>query len=205
MCKVHHPPRHTHTHLGKQLNKHTHTHHVARLTREYDDSVMTPTTSLSSFTLLSSFSQPSSLAVHITLPDSRGGEKEGDERERREAEWDGRDEKLQGGGTIGQTVCMCECAEIAQGKHKLAWELNHLSTVPLSEKAPPPLDCTSLLLFSSVILSSCSVSATKRIMMALWDLFFPNRTTGHGINIAQPLHTGASVHQIKLSHSLLTI
>lgn len=37
------------------------------------------------------------------------------------------------GGTIGQTVCMCECAEIAQGKHKLAWELNRLSTVPLSE------------------------------------------------------------------------
>lgn len=43
----------------------------------------------------------------------------------------GRDEKLEGGGTIGQTVCMRECAEIAQGKHKLVWELNHLSTVPL--------------------------------------------------------------------------
>lgn len=35
---------------------------------------------------------------------------------------EGMDEKLQGGGRIGQTVCMCECAEIAQGKHKLAWE-----------------------------------------------------------------------------------
>lgn len=34
----------------------------------------------------------------------------------------GKDEKLQGGGTTGQTLCMCECAEIAQGKHKLAWE-----------------------------------------------------------------------------------
>lgn len=35
---------------------------------------------------------------------------------------------------IGQSICMCECAEIAQGKQKLAWELNHLSSVPLSEK-----------------------------------------------------------------------
>lgn len=43
----------------------------------------------------------------------------------------GRDEKLEGGGMIGQTVCMREFAEIAQGKHKLVWELNHLSTVPL--------------------------------------------------------------------------
>lgn len=43
----------------------------------------------------------------------------------------GMDEKLEGGGMIGQTVCMRECAEIAQGKHKLVWELNHLSTVPL--------------------------------------------------------------------------
>lgn len=37
---------------------------------------------------------------------------------------------------IGQTVCMC--AEIAQGKQKLAWELNHLSTVPLSGPGLPP-------------------------------------------------------------------
>ncbi len=67
-------------HTFRKATEHTHTDCAASLTREYDDSVMTPTTSFSSFTLLSSFSQPSSLAVHITLPDSRGESKGGWER-----------------------------------------------------------------------------------------------------------------------------
>lgn len=48
---------------------------AASLTRKNDESLMTNTTSLPSFTLVCS--QPSSLAVHITLPDSRGERKEG--------------------------------------------------------------------------------------------------------------------------------
>ena len=67
-------------------------------------------------------------------PALQRGKKKGDEREEEEeGGWEGRDEKLQGEGMIGQPVCMCYSAEIAQGKQELAWELNHLSTVPLSE------------------------------------------------------------------------
>lgn len=74
-CSFKETAKHTHTHAHTHV--HTHRDHAASPTREYDDSVMTPTTSRCSFTLLSSFSQPFSLAVHITLPDSRGERKGG--------------------------------------------------------------------------------------------------------------------------------
>lgn len=94
------------------------------------------------------------------------GLQRGKKRGMREEE--GRDEKLQGGGMIGQTVCMCECAEIAQGKHKLAWELNHLSTVPLS-KSPAT---SQLHVPSPLILSFCGINGTKTTMVAWWAFIF---------------------------------
>lgn len=83
---------HTLTHFGN-TEKHTNTNTLSQThthtVQPCDDSAMTPTTSLSFFTpLLSSFSQPSSLAVHITLQDSRGERNWG--RRRAEGGWRGK-------------------------------------------------------------------------------------------------------------------
>lgn len=56
---------------------------------------------------------------------------------------------------IGQMVCMCECAEIALGKHRLAWELDHISTVPASESA---VTSACLLLFSLLSISHSALT-----------------------------------------------
>lgn len=133
---------HKHKHSLTDVHPHTLCSHV--MTQQWPRQRLSPFSHHSS-----SFSQPSSLAVHITLQDSTG-----------ERNWGGGRRGLRGGlrgkgweiikrGMIGQMVCMCECAEIAQGKHRLAWELDHISTVPVSESAvtsaclllsPPPLN-----------------------------------------------------------------
>lgn len=76
----------------------------------------------------------------------------------------------------GQTVCMCECAEIALCKHKLAWELNHLSPVPLSES--PATSQLHAPFFFLVIFSFCNVNDTMVVLGPLFQLC-------HGINLVK--------------------
>lgn len=70
------------------IHTHTHTYCAVGCTREYDDLVMTPQhlTILSHSSCLFSALLLASLAVHITLPDSRGGQKKGMRKEERGVE-----------------------------------------------------------------------------------------------------------------------
>lgn len=134
MCKLHH----LRPFLGKQLSscapKQTCTRQPYQGIWWLGDD---PTTSFLFFHTPLAFSQPSYLAVHITLPDSRGGRKgRGGVREEDGAidRFGGEGWEKYGTSMIGQTVCMCECPAIAQGKHKLTWEVHNFSTVPQLRK-----------------------------------------------------------------------